>query len=266
MRGIAAKAFARGMNVVRLNQRNCGDTEHLSAGLFHSGPDRRRRACRRRTDRASTALPSIAVAGYSLGGNLALKLAGEYGDAPPPALAAVCRRLADPRDQRVRARARAAGQRAVSVEFRRGSEAPDAPQGPASGPGAFDLSKLGRIQDRARVRRGLHGAALRVRGRRGLLPPRQRDAGRRSHPRAGAVITAEDDPFVPSQPFRDPRVDGQPAHHAAHLQSTAGTADSSAPASGDDDGYWAEKQIVEFVERTRDVTSGLSAPRRSPRR
>ena len=37
MRGIAAKAFARGMNVVRLNQRNCGNTEHLSEGLFHSG-------------------------------------------------------------------------------------------------------------------------------------------------------------------------------------------------------------------------------------
>ena len=32
MRGLAAKAFARGMNVVRLNQRNCGDTEHLSTG------------------------------------------------------------------------------------------------------------------------------------------------------------------------------------------------------------------------------------------
>src|SRR5262249_19251689 len=37
MRGMAAKAFARGMNVVRLNQRNCGDTEHLATGLFHSG-------------------------------------------------------------------------------------------------------------------------------------------------------------------------------------------------------------------------------------
>src|SRR4030095_9327958 len=37
MRGLAAKAFARGMNVVRLNQRNCGDTERLSAGVFHSG-------------------------------------------------------------------------------------------------------------------------------------------------------------------------------------------------------------------------------------
>ena len=37
MKGIAVKAFARGMNVIRLNQRNCGDTERLSAGLFHSG-------------------------------------------------------------------------------------------------------------------------------------------------------------------------------------------------------------------------------------
>src|SRR3989337_1239695 len=37
MKGLATKAFARGMNVVRLNQRNCGDTEALSAGLFHSG-------------------------------------------------------------------------------------------------------------------------------------------------------------------------------------------------------------------------------------
>src|SRR5919109_1783622 len=37
MRGLAAKAVGRGFNVVRLNQRNCGNTEHLSRGLFHSG-------------------------------------------------------------------------------------------------------------------------------------------------------------------------------------------------------------------------------------
>ena len=35
-------------------------------------------------------LRAIAVAGYSLGGNLALKLAGELGDAAPPQLQAVC--------------------------------------------------------------------------------------------------------------------------------------------------------------------------------
>src|SRR5512137_2445615 len=37
MRGIADKAFRRGYNVVRLNQRSCGGTEHLSPGLYHSG-------------------------------------------------------------------------------------------------------------------------------------------------------------------------------------------------------------------------------------
>src|SRR5204862_1924102 len=79
MKGIAAKAFERGMNVVRLNQRNCGGTEHLSAGLFHSGLTADALHVieeLREVDRLS----AIAVAGYSLGGNLALKLAGEYGD------------------------------------------------------------------------------------------------------------------------------------------------------------------------------------------
>src|SRR5580765_8760034 len=37
MRGMADKAWSRGFNVVRLNQRNCGGTEHLSRGLYHSG-------------------------------------------------------------------------------------------------------------------------------------------------------------------------------------------------------------------------------------
>src|SRR5499427_9423978 len=88
MRGLAAKAFARGMNVVRLNQRNCGDTERLSEGLFHSGLT---------ADAAHVlhelahvdGLQTLAVAGYSLGGNLALKLAGEYGPNAPGELVAV---------------------------------------------------------------------------------------------------------------------------------------------------------------------------------
>ena len=33
MRGLADKAYAAGLNVVLLNQRNCGGTEHLSYGF-----------------------------------------------------------------------------------------------------------------------------------------------------------------------------------------------------------------------------------------
>src|SRR5262245_45360817 len=88
MRGLAAKAFAENLNVVRLNQRNCGDTEHLSAGLFHSGlTEDVHHVVRELT--AVDGISSIGVAGYSLGGNLALKLAGEYGSAAPPSLRAV---------------------------------------------------------------------------------------------------------------------------------------------------------------------------------
>src|SRR4051794_9676277 len=87
MRGLAAKAFARGMNVVRLNQRNCGDTEKLSAGLFHSGLTADAAHVIDELTRVD-GLRTIAVAGYSLGGNLALKLAGEYGAHAPPSLVA----------------------------------------------------------------------------------------------------------------------------------------------------------------------------------
>ncbi len=37
MRGLADQAVRRGWNAVLLNQRNCGGTEHLTPGLYHSG-------------------------------------------------------------------------------------------------------------------------------------------------------------------------------------------------------------------------------------
>src|SRR5215470_724805 len=89
MRGIADKAWAAGWDVVRLNQRNCGGTERLSRGLYHSGLTHDvRHVLRELIERDG--VPAVAVAGYSLGGNLTLKLAGELGDAPPPPLVGVC--------------------------------------------------------------------------------------------------------------------------------------------------------------------------------
>jgi predicted alpha/beta-fold hydrolase len=89
MRGMADKAWAEGWNVVRLNQRNCGGTEALSRGLYHSGLTHDPLFVIRELI-AADGLPAIAVAGYSLGGNVALKLAGELGADAPPQLTAVC--------------------------------------------------------------------------------------------------------------------------------------------------------------------------------
>jgi predicted alpha/beta-fold hydrolase len=71
MRGVAAKAWAHNFNVLRLNQRNCGGTEHLSRGLYHSGLTADPLFVLRELIERD-GLDRIAVAGYSLGGNLAL--------------------------------------------------------------------------------------------------------------------------------------------------------------------------------------------------
>ena len=90
IRGIAARAWAAGFNVVRMNMRNCGATDHLTPTLYHSG---------RSADVGAVidyftlrhALRRVALVGYSMGGNLVLKLAGEWGARPPlAAVAAVC--------------------------------------------------------------------------------------------------------------------------------------------------------------------------------
>ena len=95
MRGLAEKAFAAGFNVVRLNMRNCGGTEHLSQGLYHSGLTADPLAVLTEL-RDRDQLARFAVAGYSMGGNVTMKLAGELGDATFPevkAFAAVSPRL-----------------------------------------------------------------------------------------------------------------------------------------------------------------------------
>ena len=61
------------------------------------------------------------------------------------------------------------------------------------------------------------------------------------------IITAEDDPFVPSQPFRDPRVTGNP-HITLHICRHGGHCGFVGQRNGgEDDGYWAESQIVDFA-------------------
>ena len=246
MRGLAAKAWARGMNVVRLNQRNCGGTERLSSGLFHSGLT---------TDAARVIhelvhvdrLPAIAVSGYSLGGNLALKLAGEYGAYGPPELVAVA---------------------AVSpiIEIEGCTRALERPENwlyewnfvrdlkkrmrlkNRLYPGLFDLARLAEVRT---VRQFDETFTAPHFGFRGASDYYHRASAMRVIDRIripALVITSEDDPFVPVEPFRDSKVTGNPAIEL-HICQHGGHCGFVGERSGEDDGYWAENQIVAFVER-----------------
>ncbi len=92
MLGIARNGLAAGMNVILMNQRNCGGMDHCAPTLYNSSLS---------GDVAAVALDCVtrdgvsrfALVGFSMGGNLVLKLAGEWGSAGPAefrAVAAVC--------------------------------------------------------------------------------------------------------------------------------------------------------------------------------
>lgn len=90
IRGIASRAWDAGCNVIRMNMRNCGNTDHLTPTLYHSGLSNDVGAVIRHYT-AQFNLERVALVGYSMGGNLVLKLAGEWGSAEPLcAVATVC--------------------------------------------------------------------------------------------------------------------------------------------------------------------------------
>jgi predicted alpha/beta-fold hydrolase len=86
--GTGSKAWARGWNVVRMNMRNCGGTETLTPTLYHSGLSGDVGAVAK-TLIQDDGLSKIALVGYSMGGNLVLKCAGEWGSDAPKELVAV---------------------------------------------------------------------------------------------------------------------------------------------------------------------------------
>ena len=89
MHGIAEKAFHRGFHVVRLNQRNCGGTEALTPGLYNSGMSADYRAVFEELANRD-GFQQIFFAGYSMGGNLVTKMAGEFSADVSRALRGVC--------------------------------------------------------------------------------------------------------------------------------------------------------------------------------
>ncbi len=245
MRGMADKAWARGYNVVRLNQRNCGGTEHLSPGLYHSGLTADPLAVMHALA-ADGRLERFAFAGYSLGGNIALKLGGELSPADAARVVAVA---------------------AVSppIELAHCVTALERPANLA-----YHLNFLvglrGRMKRKARLYPGLYdpGGLARVRSVRAFddvyTAPHNGFAGAADYyHRASArrvlaqlavpalLITAADDPFVPPDAARDPALDAVPGLTRVVTRYGGHCGFIGRPAGPGDDGYWAETRVLDFI-------------------
>ena len=86
--GNANKLWRAGCNVVRMNMRNCGGTEALTPTLYHSGLSSDVLAVMN-FFAVQFGLQSISLIGYSMGGNLVLKLAGDLAAEAPAVLRSV---------------------------------------------------------------------------------------------------------------------------------------------------------------------------------
>jgi hypothetical protein len=243
--GMADKAWAAGWNVVRLNQRNCCNTEHLSRGLYHSGLTDDPLFVIRELIRTE-GISRLAIAGYSLGGNLTLKLAGEVGsDGSLPELKAVCA-VSPTMDlsacvQALERKSNIAYEfnfvRHLKARMRRKA---------AAHPGIFPLEPLPRIWT---VRQFDEAYTAPHHGFRDATDYYHRASALRviENVRVPALIlTAEDDPFVPTTAFTTDAVRKNPAITVVMTRHGGHCAFVEQPVNGYD-GYWAEREVVRFV-------------------
>ncbi len=245
MRGLADKAYAAGFNAVLLNQRNCGGTEHLSEGLYHSGLS---------ADPAGVieelveldGLTSIAVVGYSLGGNVALRLAADHApDGPGGALRAVCAvsptmdlaRCVEALERPSNLLYELNFVRNLKRRMRRKARA---------WPGRYDLTALKQV----RTVRGFDEAYTAPHhGFRDADDYYYRASSLRVIDRIRVptlIVSAQDDPFVPPDQFEDPLITENRALTLA-LTPCGGHCGFVAEPTTGFDGYWAERVAVEFV-------------------
>lgn len=263
MRGTAEKAWIAGFNVVRLNQRNCGGSEKLTPTLYHSGLSCDVRAVAQELAERD-GLPEIFAAGYSMGGNLVLKMAGEMRNSPLPELRGVVA-IAPALDLAACADALAQPRNFI-YEHHFVTRLKQHMRHKAS---LFpDLYPLHAISDFPRIRT--------VRGFDDVITARYcgfRDASdyyaRSSASRVVSeirvptlIITAIDDPFVPFAPFQNPAVlDNRsitlvaPEHggHCAFISREDGP-----------ERFWAEARIVEFCATQSKMANGASEAKPDP--
>ena len=243
--GIAEKSLALGMNVVRMNQRNCGGTDGLSPTLYHSG---------RSSDLAAVTkhlieqegIQRLALVGYSMGGNLVLKLAGEWSTQAPMqfrAVAAVCPAM---------------------------DLAPSADALHLTSNRLYEIYFLTKLRDRLRAKARLFPEVFDTARLQGIRSLREFDDKVTAHycgfqgaddyyARSSAanvvdrivaptlILHAANDPFIRILPETRKKVMSNP--YIKFIESPDGGHCSFLAERNGYDGHWAERRVVEFLQQ-----------------
>lgn len=276
MQATAEKGFRAGFNIIRVNLRNCGGTEHLTSTIYHGGLSADLEAVVKELIEQDH-ISRMLLVGFSLGGNLVLKLAGEYGDKPPKEILAVC---------------------AVSPSVDLSASA-DLIMKRSNW--IYQRDFVRRLKRRVRANHKLYPDVYDLSGLVGARTIKDFDDRftARAHGFADAddyyyrssslrvvdkiriptlIIHAEDDPFIPFAPLRDPAVANNPyillvdpkqGGHVAFisdkssLQKSAESLQNSTPSSEtnselstqnsalSEDRFWAENRVIEFCKLAR---------------
>ncbi|MFQ5777541.1 MAG: YheT family hydrolase [Terriglobia bacterium] len=252
MVGTAQKAWRAGFNAIRMNFRNCGGTEHLTPSLYDAGlSGDLRRVAEHLLERE--ALPELHLGGYSMGGNIVLKLAGEWGAEAPKEIRSVsvvspsidlalcADALNHPRN------------RLYQWHFLRGLKARLRRKARLY-PQVYETDGLARVRtvrefdDAFTARYCSYGDADNYYTRASALRCVQDIA------LPTLILATPSDPFVPIESFRNPSLTGNP-NITLLTPRQGGHAGFIGRRTGGEDRFWAENRIVEFASRLSSLLS-----------
>src|ERR1043165_3196064 len=245
MLSTAEKAFSSGFNVVRLNLRTCGKTEHLTPTLYNSAMSGDLRAVVRELT-TKDGLMSIYLIGFSMGGNMCLMMAGEDSNRAPRQMKGVCA-ISPTIDL---------SSCADAIEWRKNW--------------LYKQSFIRSMRKRVKRKHKFFPELYSTEGLKRVRTIRDFDeqytvvyGGYSSveeyYERASSLhvlseirtptlmIHAQDDPFVPFQPFCDPSITENPnviflaPEHGGHVGFVAADTEG-------EDRFWAENRAIEFCK------------------
>ena len=243
MQGLAQKAWQAGWNSIRINQRNCGGSEHLAPTLYHNGLSQDYLSILQEiTERDKC--QNLWLVGYSMGGNLILKLAGELGSSFSAlrGVVAVCPNihpatcvlaLQYPSNwiyHQYFLKSLKATLRKKSLLY----------------PGKWDISRLSRIRTMWEFDEAYTAPDGGFRDAADYYEKSAAGNVLSSISIPTLIITSQDDPFIPSDIFTEPALYSNPwiqrmapAHggHCGFFQRFCSS----------EDHFWAENRIIDFI-------------------